>query len=101
MLQTLSLAYGKHLTATGHLDDAGISFARAGLWQPALEAFVAALSWQQAVCAAFSLGLDAARVAEIARSLAGTRFSTGVPVPSGVCVCVHMFMLSWLYEQCL
>ena len=48
-------------------------FLRAEYWQMAHDAFVAALSWRQAMCMASHLQFDDTHMADTARSLAGQR----------------------------
>ena len=71
MVQELTLAYGEHLTDTGHHEEAGLIYARAGQHALALEAFERAHSWRQCLCMAGALQYGHDRVTELAHRLVG------------------------------
>lgn len=67
----ISIAYGEHLTQEHLYEPGGLVFARCGAHQKALDAFVAAGSWQQALCVAAQLQLSKEQLAGLGRALAG------------------------------
>lgn len=69
--QDISIAYGEHLTQEHLYEPGGLVFARCGAHQKALDAFVAAGSWQQALCVAAQLQLSKEQLAGLGRALAG------------------------------
>ncbi|XP_036117261.1 elongator complex protein 1 [Molossus molossus] len=67
----ISIAYGEHLMQEHLYEPGGLVFARCGAHQKALDAFLAAGSWQLALCTAAQLHLSADQVAALSRALAG------------------------------
>lgn len=77
--QDISIAYGEHLTQELLYEAGGLVFARCGAHQKALDAFVAAGSWQQALCVAAQLQLSKEQLAALGRALAGKHTCKGLP----------------------
>lgn len=69
--QDISIAYGEHLMQEHRYEPAGLVFARCGAHEKALDAFLAAGSWQQALCVAAQLSLSQDQLAGLGRVLAG------------------------------
>ncbi|KAM8803480.1 elongator complex protein 1 [Rhynchonycteris naso] len=67
----VSIAYGEHLLQEHLPEPAGLVFARCGAHEKALDAFLAAGSWQHALCMAARLQLGADQLAGLGRALAG------------------------------
>ncbi|XP_066223592.1 elongator complex protein 1 [Saccopteryx leptura] len=67
----VSIAYGEHLLQEHRPEPAGLVFARCGAHERALDAFLAAGSWQHALCVAAQLHLGADQLAGLGRALAG------------------------------
>ncbi|KAF6124108.1 elongator complex protein 1 [Phyllostomus discolor] len=67
----VSIAYGEHLLQEHRHEAAGLVFARCGAHEKALDAFLAAGSWQQALCVAAQLSLSQDQLAGLGRVLAG------------------------------
>ncbi|XP_054440536.1 elongator complex protein 1 [Pteronotus mesoamericanus] len=67
----ISIAYGEHLMQEHLYEPGGLVFARCGAHEKALDAFLAAGSWQQALCMAAQLRLGQDQLASLSRVLAG------------------------------
>ncbi|XP_028367280.1 elongator complex protein 1 isoform X2 [Phyllostomus discolor] len=67
----VSIAYGEHLLQEHRHEAAGLVFARCGAHEKALDTFLAAGSWQQALCVAAQLSLSQDQLAGLGRVLAG------------------------------
>ncbi|XP_069486709.1 elongator complex protein 1 isoform X2 [Ambystoma mexicanum] len=67
----ISNAYGDYLSEKHLYEEAGLIFARCGLFEKALDAFVACSCWQQALCMASLLQFTEDKLANLSRSLAG------------------------------
>ncbi|KAL1776415.1 Elongator complex 1 [Sigmodon hispidus] len=69
--RAVSIAYGEHLMREHLCEEAGLVFARCGVREKALSAFLTCGSWQQALCVASQLRLKKDKMAGLARTLAG------------------------------
>uniref|UniRef100_A0A8C5X388 Elongator complex protein 1 n=1 Tax=Malurus cyaneus samueli TaxID=2593467 RepID=A0A8C5X388_9PASS len=67
----ISDAYGEYLSQKQLYEQAGLIFARAGIFAKALDAFQSSGSWQQALCMASRLGYTKDKLSNLARSMAG------------------------------
>lgn len=67
----IGMAYGEQLMQERLGEQAGLVFARCGAHEKALDAFLAAGSWQQALCVASQLRLSQEQLASLSRTLAG------------------------------
>lgn len=70
-LQDISNAYGEYLIQKQLYEQAALVFARAGIFQKALDAFQNSGSWQQALCMASRLGYTKDKLSSLARGMAG------------------------------
>ncbi|XP_035746672.1 elongator complex protein 1 isoform X3 [Egretta garzetta] len=67
----ISDAYGEYLIQKQLYEQAALIFARAGIFEKALDAFQNSGSWQQALCMASQLGYTKDKLSSLARSMAG------------------------------
>ncbi|CAJ0941115.1 unnamed protein product, partial [Ranitomeya imitator] len=64
-------AYGDHLLARKHYEQAGLIFARCGSLEKALDAFVTCSSWQHILSTASQLQYSEDKMANLARNVSG------------------------------
>lgn len=91
-LQDISNAYGEYLIQKQLYEQAALVFARAGIFEKALDAFQNSGSWQQALCMASQLGYTKDKLSSLAHGMAGRPWGDG-SVQSKTGCCYFWFIL--------